>query len=156
MDNANYDYLFWRHHMKAKLLFLFLITLSAIVLIPGCNSSGQPIQAVAIPVETTSRPAVFSVSNLIIRPADSSGLCDIYNLGTDDEIIVSVTVTNNGSNQGNHDVTLNIDWVEVETKSVMLAAGDSIDVEFNLLWGTHNDGIYTVTIEGLQAIFGVG
>jgi len=142
--------------MKAKLLFLFLITLSAIVLIPGCNSTGQPVQAVAIPAETTSRPAVFSVSNLVIRPADPSGLCDIYNLGTDDEIIVSVTVTNNGINQNSHNVTLYIDWLEIETKSVTLAAGDSIDVEFNLLWGTHNDGIYTVTIEGLQVIFGVG
>ena len=142
--------------MKAKLLFLLLLTLLVLVLIPGCNNSGQQVQAITAPIETTAEAAFFSVSNLTVKPVDQSGQCDIYNLGLEDEIIVSVTVTNNGSEQGSYDAILYVDWTEVETRSVILAGGDSIDVEFNLRWGTNEDGIYTVTIERLQEIFGVG
>lgn len=142
--------------MKVKLLFLLLVALLAIVLIPGCNNTNQPVLALTTPIKTTTEQAIFSVSNLIIKPADPSVPCDIYNLGTDDEIVISVTVTNNGYSTGSHDVVLYIDWIEIKTKSVTLAAGDSEDVEFYLLWGTNADGIYTVIIEGLQEIFGVG
>ncbi|MFC1866407.1 hypothetical protein ACFLYB_06845 [Chloroflexota bacterium] len=142
--------------MKAKLLILLLITILTIVLIAGCNDTGQKVQAIAVPIETTIGATHFSASNLTIKPIDPSGLCDIYNLTTDDEIVVSITLTNNGSRQGTHNVILNIDWVEVETKSVTLAAGQSTNVEFNLMWGTNEDGVYDVAIEGLHGIFGVG
>ena len=138
------------------LLHLLLIAFLLAVLVPACNNPVQPVQANTAPAETTIEPAAFSVSNLSIEPSDSSGLCDILNIGTDEEIIISVTVTNTNISQQSQDIVLYVDFVEVETKSVTLAAGDSEKIEFDLLWGTSEEGIYTVTIEGLQAIFGVG
>jgi hypothetical protein len=142
--------------MNFKLVFFLLIFTLAIVFAPDIGGSTQPAQALVVSTNTSLKPVSFSVSDLTIKPANPNRQCDIYNLGTDEEIIVSVTVTNNGSSRDSHEVVLYVDWEEVETKSITLNAGDSQNIDFNLLWGTNEDGIYTVTIEELHAIFGVG
>lgn len=135
---------------------LLFVVIFSIVLMSSCSNPGQPVQANTAPPEVTAEVATFSLSNLSIRPADSSISCDILNIGTDEEIIISVVATNTDISQNNNEIVLYIDMVEVETVSVSLGAGDSEIIEFTLLWGNNEEGIYTVTIGELQAIFGVG
>jgi hypothetical protein len=141
--------------MKIIPLFLLLSFLST-VLIPSCDSPGQPVQANTAPVETTVEVATLALSNLSIVPAESSISCDILNIDTDEEIIISVIATNTDINQLSQDIVLYVDLIEVESTSVTLAGGESERVEFSLLWGKKEEGIYTANIGGLQAIFGVG
>lgn len=143
-------------HMKIKLLFSLLVFSLSLSLIYGCNSTIQPTQTVIAPIATTPTPTFFSVSNLSVRPANPSKYCDIYHLVSDQEIIVSVTVTNFSSVYGDHDVTLYVERGKIETKSIALAPGESRDVEFYLLGGEYQDGFHIVTIEGLKGYFGVG
>lgn len=142
--------------MKIKILFSLLVFSMLISLVLGCNGTNQPIKAVITPIDAIAKLTFFSISNLTIRPADPSRYCDIDHLVIDQEIIVSVTVTNLSSSYASHDVTLYVEREKVETKRITLSSGESGDVEFYLLGGDYQDGFYIVTIEGLKGSFGVG
>ncbi len=140
--------------MKFRILLPLLAVVLFLLLVPAFDN--QLTQEATTPIGKTAGAAVFSVSDLVIRPDDSSPLCDINNVGTDEGLVVSVTVTNLGDRVGSHDLVLYVNRVEVEKKSVTLAAGESVGVEFNLFWGMRQEGVYTVNIEGLQGTFGIG
>ena len=91
-----------------------------------------------------AEPAVFSLSNLTIEPAE---------VAPNETVTISVSVANTGGSQGSHDVVLYINGVEEETKSVTLSAGDSTNVTFSVTKG--DTGTYSVTIEGLSGSFTV-
>ena len=150
-----------------SLLPLLMIAFLLAVFVPACNNPAQPVKANTVPAETTTEPATFSASNLSIKPSDSSELCDILNIGTDEEIIISVTVTNTGNSQGSYDAILYIEEINAEdpenviiisintiTKSMIIAEGESKKVIFDFL--TLQDGIYTATIDELVDYFEVG
>ena len=90
-----------------------------------------------------AEPAAFSLSNLTIEPE----------VAANETVTISVSVTNTGGSQGSHDVVLEINGTEEETKSVTLAAGDSEDVTFMVTRG--DAGTYAVTTEGLSGSFTV-
>lgn len=69
----------------------------------------------------TPTPASFQISNLIITPSE---------ITTGDEITVTVTVANSGGQQGTYQLTLKIDSVTVESKSVSVSGSDSKDLSF--------------------------
>jgi PBP1b-binding outer membrane lipoprotein LpoB len=133
-----------------------MIILISAVLISSCNNINQPIQANTEATETPADLLTFSLSNLFARPADSSLSCDILNIGTDEEITISVIATNPFKSKLTQDIELYVDSLKVETTNLTLEAGESEIIEFDLLWGNNEEGIYTVNIGGLQTIFGVG
>jgi len=93
---------------------------------------------------TTTQPAAFTVTNLVIEPAE---------VAPNEPVSISVTVTNTGGSQGSFDVVLNINGMEEETKSVTLAAGDDERVSFSVIKG--DTGAYTVAIYGQTGSFTV-
>ena len=95
-------------------------------------------------VGCTTEPAVFSLSNLTIEPAE---------VAPNETVTISVSIANTGGSQGSHDVVLTINGVEEETKSVTLAVDDSRNVTFSVTKG--DTGTYSVTIEGLSGSFNV-
>ena len=90
------------------------------------------------------RPAAFTTSDLIVSPAEVD-IKETVNIG--------LLVTNTGDLTGSYEVTLKIDNVEVATKDVTLAGGDSETVTFT----TAKDvaATYSVTVDGLSDTFTV-
>jgi len=159
------------------LLSLFLAV--AILVISGCSAASQadtavkdlknqPIQTTETPLATTTQttepqtttstgPAVFSVSNMVIEPRD---------IATDSLFSISVTITNTGGSQGNYDAVLYIDEVlinleitkitpaETITKNVMIGSGNSEEIIFDSL--SLNEGLYTVTVGDQKDYIEVG
>jgi hypothetical protein len=91
-----------------------------------------------------ARPAAFTVSALSISPAE---------VAIGDSVTISTVVNNTGDLSGSYEVTLKIDNVVVETKTVTLAGGATQTVTFT----TTKDvaGTYTVNINGLSGTFTV-
>jgi hypothetical protein len=125
--------------------------------IQNTTTSTQNTTASITPV-TNTKPAVFSVSDMIIEPRE---------VATGELFTISVTVTNNGGSQGSHDAILYIDEintgdpenviaisVKTFTKSITIAAGDSKELIFDPL--ILEPGIYTATIDELVDYFEVG
>jgi len=161
---------------RSLLLSLFLA--AAILVISGCSAASQAdtakdlenqtTQTTATPLTTTNQttepqtttstgPAVFSVSNMVIKPRD---------IATGSLFSISVTITNTGGSQGNYDAVLYIDEVlinleitkitpaETITKNVMVGAGYSEEIIFDSL---HlNEGLYTVAVGELKDYIEVG
>ena len=164
--------------MRGLLLSLLFLAV-AILVISGCTATSQadasikdtetqPIQTTATPLTTTNQttepqtatstgPAVFSVSNMVIEPRE---------IATDSLFSISVTVTNTGGSQGNYDAVLYIDelFINIEvtkitpaksiTKNVTVGAGYSEEIVFDLLY--LNDGLYTVAVGDLKDYIEVG
>ncbi len=162
---------------QSLVLSLFLAV--AILVISGCSAASQadtatkdlenqPTQTTATPLATTTQvtkpqtttstgPAVFSVSNMVIEPRE---------IATDSLFSISVTVTNTGGSQGNYDAVLYIDelFINIEvtkitpvksiTKNVTVGAGYSEEIVFDLLY--LNDGLYTVAVGDLKDYIEVG
>lgn len=164
--------------MRESLLLSLFLAIS-VLSITGCSVTSpvdtvakdtetQPVQTTATTSKTTIQtyetqiaaniePAVFSVSNLIIEPRE---------VATDSFFSISVIVTNTGGSQGSYDVVLYIDdvsitstatkvvSVEIFTKSIIVAAGDSSEVIFDSL--ILSEGFYTAAIGGLKDYLEVG
>ncbi len=164
--------------MRGLLLIALFLTVPILV-ISGCSAASQadtttknletqPIQTTETPLATTTQttepqtttstgPAVFSVSNMIIEPRE---------IATDSLFSISVIVTNTGGSQGNYDAVLYIDevFINIEvtkitpvksiTKNVTVGAGYSEEIVFDLLY--LNDGLYTVAVGDLKDYIEVG
>jgi len=89
-------------------------------------------------------PAVFSLSNLRIEPAE-------VEIG--EAITITVSVANTGGTKGSYEVVLKINEVVVEKKTVTVAAGSSEIIPFSVT--REEAGSYSVTVDGLSASFTV-
>ncbi|WNZ29469.1 MAG: hypothetical protein IAX21_00950 [Candidatus Bathyarchaeota archaeon] len=89
-------------------------------------------------------PANFLVSNLKVTPVE---------IKPNEEVTVSVTVTNIGGQTGSYTVPFIVNQVTEETKSVTLAKGDSTSVEFKVTKQTL--GTYSINVDGLVQTFTV-
>jgi len=94
--------------------------------------------------EVEEEPAVFSLSNLTIQPAE---------VQPEEAVTISVYVANTGGSEGSYTVLLNINGAVETSKEVMVNAGFSKEVTFT----TTRDmlGTYTVTVDGLSGSFTV-
>jgi Tol biopolymer transport system component len=120
------------------LLGLVLLLFTSTVGCPGDGGSSNGGGNGFVPPS----PAAFSVSNLSIEPVE---------VLPNDVVTISVSVSNTGGSQGNHNVILNINGVQEETENVTLAAGASQTVTFNI---TREDaGTYAVTVDNLSGSF---
>jgi hypothetical protein len=86
--------------------------------------------------------AAFTVSDLVISPTEP-------NVGQ--PVTISVLVTNTGSVTGDYTVTLKINDVVVDTKTVTLGGGVKQTVTFTVSKDTA--GTYTVGVDGLSGTF---
>jgi VCBS repeat-containing protein len=98
---------------------------------------------ITITVNTAST-AVFSVSNMTIRPAIAN---------PNSRVSIWVIAKNSGKVSGSYTVTLKINGVAETSKVVTLAAGSSQWVTFMTSKGTQ--GTYTVEVNGLAGSFQV-
>lgn len=89
-------------------------------------------------------PPTFTVTNLSISPD---------NVEPGETVTISATVTNSGGSQGTHTVTLKINGSEVETKGIVLNAGESQRVSFTV--AKESTGDYEVKLDGLEGTFSV-
>ncbi len=80
--------------------------------------------ALIIPTACAKKPAEFTVSDLVITPAEA----EVWQ-----EVTVTAKVENIGELEGAHTVTLKIDGVEVETKEVTLAGGTAETIAFTIV-----------------------
>ncbi len=88
------------------------------------------------------KPAAFTVSALTVSPAE---------VEIKQPVTVSIAVRNTGEAAGNYSVTLKINGVNVETKSVAVAGGASQTVTFTLTRDAA--GTYAVDVNGLTGTF---
>jgi hypothetical protein len=164
--------------MRGSLLLSLFLAVEILV-VSGCSAASQadtatkdlenqPIQTTETPLATTTQttepqtttstgPAVFSVSNMVIEPRD---------IATGSLFSISVTITNTGGSQGNYDAVLYIDEVlinleitkitpaEAITKNVTVGAGYSEEIIFDSL--NLNEGLYTVVVGDLKDYIEVG
>ena len=87
-------------------------------------------------------PAVFSVSDMSIRPLEAY---------PGEEVTISVSVANNGGSQGDYTVSLNINGLAEAQENVTLPAGGSQDITFVV--AEVDTGIYDVAIDNLSDSF---
>ena len=89
-------------------------------------------------------PAAFATSGLTITPAE---------VDAGEEVTISVVVANTGDLSGSYKVTLEVDGVAVDTRSLTLDGGASVIVPFT----TSRDvaGTYSVRVDGLSGTFKV-
>ena len=98
----------------------------------------------AFTVLAYTRPAVFVASDLSITPAE---------VDIEEEVTISVLITNTGDLTGSYEVTLKIDDVVVDTKEVTLAGGASQRVSFTATKDVADT--YSVDVSGLTRSFTV-
>ncbi len=89
---------------------------------------------------TVYRPANITLSNLTITPRAGTAPLTIK---------ISCTLTNNGDVPGDYTAELKVNGVTVQTQTVIIPAGQTINVEFN--W-TLQAGTYNVTIGNLKPV----
>ncbi|MEM2914982.1 MAG: CARDB domain-containing protein, partial [Candidatus Bathyarchaeia archaeon] len=83
-------------------------------------------------------PSEFEVSNLHVNP-------DTIKVGQ--AALISVSVKNNGGETGSCVLTLNINGLVVDTRTVKLNPGQSTTVSFT--YTPEKEGIYSIEINGL-------
>ncbi len=98
----------------------------------------------AFTVIAYTRPAVFTLSDLSITPAE-------VNIGG--SVAISVLITNTGDLTGSQAVTLKINGAVVETRTVEVSGGYSEKVSFGITADTART--YTVNVDGLSKTFEV-
>jgi len=87
-------------------------------------------------------PASFMVSNLDVSPAE---------IKPNDEVTVSVTLTNIGGQTGSYNVPLVVNQILEDTQFVTLNKDESTTVQFELT--KQNLGTYTIDVDGLVQSF---
>ena len=87
-------------------------------------------------------PAVFSVSNLTVQPAE---------VEPNETVTIRLSVANTGGTEGSYSVILKINGVKEEEKSVTVAAGSSEDVSFSVI--REEAASYSVVVDGLSGSF---
>ena len=97
----------------------------------------------APPVVSTT-PAAFTENNLSISPTKAE---------VGETVTISFDVTNSGGSSGSYAAILRINGSEVETKSVVLNAGESQEVSFTVV--KESIGTYAVEVGGLVDTFTV-
>ena len=110
----------------------------------SCQLSHLSAFAVIGAVTPPSLPAVFSVSDLSIQPAE---------VEPQDAVTIIVSVANSGGTEGSYSVVLDINGVEEAEKMVTVAAGGSESISFNVT--REETGSYTVAVDGLNSSFTV-
>ncbi len=118
------------------------------VLIQGTDMYGTIIvttdgQVFSVQPPYSAQP-IFSVTNLSISPDD---------VEPGRTVTISVIVTNSGGSPGSYTAILKINGSEVETKSVLLNAGENQEVSFTV--AKESIGSYAVEVNGLEGIFTV-
>ena len=96
------------------------------------------------PPPPPSVPAVFSVSNLSVEPAE---------VEPNEAVTISLSVANTGGTEGSYTVVLRLNGVKEAEKRVTIAAGASEIVIFSVT--RELAGSYSVTVDGLSASFTV-
>ena len=107
------------------------------------NVTVTPAEIISEP-EISPAPASFAVSGLSISPGEAA---------LDEEIVISVVVSNNGGTEGVHVVVLSIDGAKEASREVTVDAGASETVTFTASRGA--EGTYTVEINGQNGEFTV-
>ncbi|MFC2038478.1 Ig-like domain-containing protein [Chloroflexota bacterium] len=92
----------------------------------------------------TTSPAKFEISDLSVIPGG---------VKPGEEVAVSVVVTNTGGKRGGYDAVLLVNGTEEASKTVLLEAGQSDTVMFNL--SRSRAGNYTIEIDGKTSSFSV-
>jgi len=90
------------------------------------------------------RPAEFELSEFTITPTE---------VDIEEEVTISVVVTNIGDISGNHDVILKVNDFTAEVKSITLAGGDCCKVNF--IVSKDAAGTYIIRISKLSGKFTV-
>ena len=109
------------------------------------TTTGEELFSVQPPYSTqTKTPANFTVTNLSISPDD---------VEPGRTVTISAAITNSGGSPGSYTAILRINGSEVETKSVVLNAGESQVVSFTV--AKESTGTYTVEVNGLEGTFTV-
>ena len=123
--------------MKRIAFSLMMLTLLVGTAVTGCPNGGDGNG-------DGYTPPSFSVSNLSVEPTE---------VGLNETVTISVSVTNTGGSQGSHNVVLNIDGVQEAIETVTIAAGGSQSVTFSVTRGDAET--YAVTIGSLSGSFTV-
>lgn len=84
------------------------------------------------------KPAEFKVSNLRITPEE---------VKAGGEVTLKVDIENIGDVEGTYTVTLKVDGVKVETEDMVVSAGDTETISFELTEDV--PAMYTIDLEGL-------
>ena len=87
-------------------------------------------------------PAIFSLSNLSIQPAE---------VQPQEAVIITVSVANTGGMEGSYTAVLKIEGAKEAEKNVTVAAGDSQSVSFSV--SREDAGSYSVVVDGLSGSF---
>ena len=110
------------------------------LLVIGCT---QPSIETPIPTPT-SEGAEFAAGNLVVAPVS---------IKIEQAATISVDVSNTGDTQGSFPVTLLINGILSETKEVVVAAGTTKQVNFNVSFDA--PGLYEVSISELREVLKV-
>jgi hypothetical protein len=106
----------------------------------GLASHFSPVAVLARLAEP--KPANFEVSNLAVSPSQAQ---------PNQEVTVSINVTNTGEKSGDYSLQLKVDGVVTSTKQVTAAAGTSQTVNFTTTGDTA--GKHQVELAGLSGEF---
>lgn len=143
--------------MSIKVVFSILLPFVLLLFLTGCSNINQAVQAIEQPAIQNGETGKITVSDLRINPAYDPHLCDLMNLESGQQIVISVTASNAGPGPAERDLSLYIDWQEIETRHLNLEAGQSQDIDFNVTIDSwYEDGVYHVNVGELHANFGVG
>jgi len=143
--------------MRIKAVFSILLPVVLLLFLAGCNNINQAVQAVEQPATAIAENGNINISDLSISPAYDPSFCDLMNLESGQQIVISVTASNAGTGPAERDLSLHIDWQEIETRHLTLGAGQSLDVDFRVtIDNGYQDGVYHVKVGELYDNFGVG
>lgn len=92
---------------------------------------------------TALKPAEFEVVSLTVPAEVVKG----------EVVTITADITNAGEVEGTYEASLKINAVEVDTKDVVVAAGDTETISFELAEDV--PGMYTIDLEGLTSTFRV-
>jgi hypothetical protein len=90
----------------------------------------------------SSKPAEFTVTDLVIQP---------FEAGLGEPVLISANVTNIGDEEGSYSVSLTINDVLKENRTILLPGGNSSIVEFAVI--ENAEGTYFVEIADLNGTF---